>query len=725
MKIQRILLIAVIFVSAIVCGAPAAIDVSAQLEAIRSTPITSPQRSSREMLIANACLEGLCSVHFSHPEQTPQLVSRWYEAYFETLDPTKIFFLTTDIEEFRRYDGSLWNAKRRIVNLSFAFAVYNRLLERMREWVLYSAEQYDREHDFTVQESYQIYDDYRDAKWPNSPKEQRELWRKRVKNALLVEMLNQEERQANKEKEKETAAPKSKRPDFRTRSKKNLVNAFRRRADVEAIDILEFYLNAFAGLLDPHTGYMKPSTKEQFDISMSLSLEGIGATLTTRDSYTTIVSLVSGGPAAKDGHLKPGDRIIAVAQSPDEEPLDVVDMPLDKVVQRIRGPKGTSVYLHVLPEGAASEYVLKLVREEIVIKDAEAQSSIHKVKLDNGNDARILQIYLPSFYNDFEGYSLGNQKYKNATDDIVKLIRKAREGGSIDGMILDLRGNGGGSLEEAIRISGLFLRGGPVVQIKDSFGRMQVRRDRSRACEYDGPLMLMVDHLSASASEIVAACLQDTGRALVVGDHATHGKGTVQSVIDLDKTDILKNAAGLLQGKPSGAAKVTIGKFYRINGASTQEKGVIPDLVFPSFAEYMSTGEASLPNVLPWDEIRGSRFHRSTNVEQVLPALKKFTQEYMQSNNDFRKYVTEVETFRDFRKQNEVPLEINARRKYRNQDFHLVKMVRRYQPVRASDESEKDALKDEDEDLLADDPAKRKDVILELSLAVMGKFLQQ
>ena len=686
-----------------------ALDSVSRLAAVRQAKIVRGRPKSKDRRVARATVQTLLNWHYTGVRMTPQLSERWFQAFFDTLDYSHAYFLASDLEEFRSQAGAMMRSGG-APNLELAFQIYERFLQRMRAYVLFSAEELLKTPDFTVKESLPIYDDVRKIPWASDEAELKERWRKRVKDILLADRLNREEREAKASKTDKAGSPKM---DIVERTRRSLATVFLRRLEADTEEVTALYVNALASLLDPHSVYLPPSSKESFDIHMRLSLQGIGATLSTRDSYTTIVSLVPGGPAARDGHLKPGDRIIAVAQSAEEEPLDVVDMPLDKVVQRIRGPKGTSVYLTVLPKGSSSEYVLKLVREEVLLKDSEAQSSIHEVKLPGGGNARVVMIYLPSFYSDFSGAT-----GKSCSGDVAKLLRKAKAAGRVDGVVLDLRGNGGGSLDEAVRLCGLFLKGGgPVVQVRNQQGYLQSRKATADLFLYDGPLMVMVDRFSASASEIVAACLQDTGRALLVGDRSTHGKGSVQSLVDL--ANFPWQNPGLRLG---GCVKVTIGKFYRINGASTQERGVTPDIVYPSFLEWMGTGEAKLPNVLPWDECQGARFRKLPAVPRLRASLREVAAKAMRENASFQRYAAEVERYRRLREQKSLPLELEARRAYRREERALSRQMLHFQPKRESDD--RDALLDDDEEE-EEKNAPREDVVLDVSMQVMARLIAE
>ena len=661
--------------------------------------------------------------HVLRPQLTPALSSRWFNSYFETLDPAKIYFLQGDLDEFRAYEGALWDSRNN-VNVSFAFEVYRRLLGRVRQWALFSIEALDAPQDYTVDESIPLNVKTADLTWCATEAELKERWRRRVKNTLLADLLRQEK--AAREQQGKAEAKGGRRRDVRMRTKKTLVRSYQFRKAATANDILGYFLNALLGLCDPHTNYMTPAEKKSFDIHMSNSLQGAGFVLSQIDFYTTIMEIIPGGPAAKDGRLKPGDRILAVGQAEDAEPEDIMDMPLDEVVSRIRGPKGTPVFLTIQHQGASAETVVKIVRDEVVLKDSEPQSTIHLVDLPDGRSARVAQIYIPSFYCDIEARMKGKPDYRSTTMDTRRLLEEAMATGPLDGVILDLRGNGGGYLDEACSLSGLFLPGGPVVQAKMG-DNVEILQDPSgEQSFYDGPLVVLVDKLSASASEITAACLQDRGRALVCGDSATHGKGSMQMPLDLMNIRLVSGNTKLLgvdaegQVKRPGALKITNGRFYRVNGISTQAIGVTPDIVFPSFLDKMETGESSLPNVLPSDRIPSVRYQRFDTLDGLKEPLREQAAAYMAANPAFVRYAAEVERYGRLRQRRELPLEINARRAFRDEEEACLKQFRHYQPVRAKDSEKREHYKaedEEDEDEKEDED--KEDVVLAATLEVM------
>ncbi|MBR4416659.1 MAG: PDZ domain-containing protein, partial [Victivallales bacterium] len=489
------------------------------VEEILKRPPLAPHYTVRDLDLSIRVVQMLCQFHYTPGTIDTKRSSMWFNEYFRSLDYTRMYFLDSDIEEFRSYEtvlGDTTNVKRRV---DFALKVYERLLLRVQQWAIYSVAAVNAPHDFTLSESIQT--DYKNLPWCETMEELQDLWRRRVKNALLAEELAAEE-DAEKAKLKEEKGEEPEKKDIhllppKERLMRTYARTYKRRLEVESIEVMEIFLSSLAKTFDPHSVYMAPETKENFDIDLSLSLQGIGATLSTKDSYVVVVSVVPGGPADRDGRLKEGDRIVAVAQD-GAEPVDVIDMKLSRVVNQIRGKSGTKVHLTILEEGSNTPKLITITRDKVELKDAEAQSDVKTIKLPNGEDARVLVIYLPSFYADFGARNSGNKEYKSSSRDVRKLLEEGVKAGGIDGVVLDFRGNGGGSLDDAVNLAGLFFKDGPVVQVRDQQGRARHLTDKDKDVVYEGPLMVMVDHFSASASEIVTAALQDMGRALVVGD---------------------------------------------------------------------------------------------------------------------------------------------------------------------------------------------------------------
>ena len=576
----------------------------------------------------------------------------------------------------------------------------------------------DADHDFTLSES--IATDYKNLPWCETKEELQDLWRRRVKNALLSEELAAE-KDAEKAKLKKDGEEEEKKDIHllppKERLKRSYARTYKRRLEVESIEVMEIFLSSLAKTFDPHSVYMAPETKENFDIDLSLSLQGIGATLSTKDSYVYVVSVVPGGPADRDGRLKEGDRIVAVAQD-GAEPGDVIDMKLSRVVNQIRGKSGTKVHLTILEEGSNTPKQITIVRDKVELKDAEAQSDIKSIKLGNGKEARVLVIYLPSFYADFGARNSGNKEYKSSSRDVRKLLEEGVKNGGIDGVVLDFRGNGGGSLDDAVSLAGLFFKAGPVVQIRDQQGRTKHLTDKDKDVVYEGPLMVMVDHFSASASEIVTAALQDMGRALVVGDTTTHGKGTVQNAYDLDRA--FANRGVSLEGG-MGSLKLTIAKFYRINGQSTQVRGVTPDITFRSFADCMETREETLPYVLPWDEINATKYDKFTEVAGLKNELREKSQARIAQAPDFQEYLNDIDFYKQLREKKEVSLNKSERKAFLEDEEKASKMIQKFQAQRKNSRKKSRLNPNQKEEKIED----AHDLILDETLRIMGDYLMK
>ncbi len=533
-----------------------------------------PHRANRQAaLIMTRVME---KYHYKKVELDDAFSEKIFKRYLDTLDPNRSFFTAKDIERFQKYrhqfDDALHEAR-----LEGAFEIFRTYRHRVAERVDHALRLLKRGFDFTRDESYRF--DREDAPWPADEAALDELWRKRVKNDVLSLKL------AGKPMDK-----------IRKTLSQRYEGIKRRTFQLNANDVFQLFANAYAMSLEPHTGYMSPRSSENFDIGMRLSLEGIGAVLKTDNEYTVVQRTVPGGPAALNGELKRGDRIVGVAQGRDGKMVDIVGWRLQDVVQRIRGPKDSIVRLEVLPKGAIGDAKTKeitLVRNKVKLEDQAAKS---KVIEDIGglHGLRIGVIEIPTFYRDFATEARGDPDFRSTTRDVRKLLKKLR-GQKVDGIVIDLRGNGGGALSEAVELTGLFIPEGPVVQVRDSSGDVNIERDPDPKQVYSGPLAVLVDRNSASASEIFASAIQDYKRGLILGE-PTFGKGTVQTLIDLDR--FVPNRVGGL-----GRLRLTMAQFFRVNGGSTQYRGVVPDVPFPTVIEG-DYGERSYDNALPWAHIK-------------------------------------------------------------------------------------------------------------------------
>ncbi|MRF43401.1 tail-specific protease [Pseudomonas plecoglossicida] len=509
--------------------------------------------------------------HYSKPPLDDARSVIIYDSYIKLLDPARSYFTAADIAEFDKWKTQ-FDDFLKSGNLDPGFTIYKRYLDRVKQRLDFALAELNKgvdKIDFNVKETLLI--DRKDAPWMKNQAELDDLWRKRVKDEVLRQKI------AGKE-------PKQIQETLTKRYKNQLSRLDQTRAE----DIFQAYINTFAQSYDPHTNYLSPDNAENFDINMSLSLEGIGAVLQSDNDQVKIVRLVPAGPAAKTKQVAPADKIIGVAQG-NKEMVDVVGWRLDEVVKLIRGPKGSVVRLEIIPaSNAPSDQTSKIVsitREAVKLEEQAAKKSVLKLKQD-GRDYKLGIIEIPAFYLDFKAYRAGDPEYKSTTRDVKKLLTELQKE-KVDGVVIDLRNNGGGSLQEATELTSLFIEKGPTVLVRNSDGRVDVLEDENPGAFYKGPLALLVNRLSASASEIFAGAMQDYHRALIIGGQ-TFGKGTVQTIQPLNH----------------GELKLTLAKFYRVSGQSTQHQGVLPDIDYPSIIDTKEIGESALPEAMPWDTIR-------------------------------------------------------------------------------------------------------------------------
>lgn len=573
--------------------------------------------------------------HYRRATVDDSTSSLMLDGYLDALDGNRQYFLAADIEEFETWRTRLDDAVKR-GQLDPVFDIYIRYLERARGRLEYALAQLDREHDFTADEDFMF--DRSGEPWPASEAELDDLWRKRVKNDALGLILTDKTWDEARE-------------ILRGRYEQVL----KRFAQVKSDDVFETFMNAFANTMDPHTSYYSPRNSEEYRIQMSLNYDGIGATLQIQDEYVAVINVIEGGPAALDGTLKPKDRIIGVGQGEDGEIVDVVGWRLDEVVDMIRGPGGTTVRLQILPGGAAPgspPSVIPLVRDKVKLEAQAARKDRIEVQRD-GKLHRIGVITVPSFYQDYNARASGAREYTSTTADVRRLALELVDEG-IDGLVLDLRNNGGGHLSEATAMTGLFLPGGPIVQLRDTSGRVEVLEEQASGPVYDGPLAVLVNRFSASASEIFAAAIQDYGRGVVIGQQ-TYGKGTVQNLYPLDRY-----APGA--DPRFGQLTLTIGKYYRVTGESTQHRGVVPDIVVPSPVDTHMVGESSRKTALPWDQIRGTSFTPEGKLDEAISMLTVEHGRRRAADPDFRFLLGDIAAIDDRRSRKSVSLNIDTRR---------------------------------------------------------------
>jgi carboxyl-terminal processing protease len=579
-------------------------------------------------------VEMLNDLHYQHRTLDGALSSQIFDRYFKDLDGQHAYFLASDVQSFEPYRRTFDMALKK-GDLKIAFQIYNRYQQRVAERlnfvVALLAKGVDK-IDFNTDETLLV--DREKSPWLTTHAELDNLWSKRLKaSALGLRLAGKNNADIQK--------------TLTKRYKSQLNNLYRTKSD----DAFQVFMNSFTETYDPHTEYFSPRTEENFNINMSLSLEGIGAVLQNDDEFTKVVRLVPAGPADKGGQLKTGDRIVAVAQG-DQEFVDVVGWRIDEVVDRIRGAKGTTVRLQVIPAGTVDETrtkTISIVRNTVKLEDQAAQKKIITIK--RGDETlRIGVIKLPAFYADFQAMQAGDPNYRSTTRDVKQLITELKAE-KINGLVLDLRNNGGGSLSEANSLVGLFIGTGPTVQVKNANGKVEVLGDPDPSVTYAGPLAVIVNRLSASATEIFAGAIQDYGRGLVVGS-TTFGKGSVQSLRDLDY----------------GQLKLTEAKFYRITGASTQHAGVAPDVSFPNIYDNTEIGEAALQNAMPWDTIPSARYFPYQDFSKRLSALRTASATRQAADPDFRYLNETIALASELKKQKTVSLN-ETKRKQEKQDL--------------------------------------------------------
>lgn len=550
----------------------------------------------------------LHSRHYRDQRFDDELSARFLDGYIDSLDPARMFFYEKDIAGFRK-NATKFDDFFKSGDLEAGYEIYSIYRQRVISHLEFSLEAVrDKKIDFAFTTDDELLLDREELPWPSTRAEAEDIWFKRVKLSLLNLKL------AGKTLD-----------EARETVEKRFKNQLNRIQQQNSTDVFETLVNALTLLYDPHTNYWSPRTSENFNINMSLSLEGIGAVLQSEDEFTKVVRLVTGGPAEKQGQLKPTDRIVGVAQGDDGEVIDVIGWRLDEVVQLIRGPKDTVVKLEVLPadavEGATK--VVKIARARVKLEDQAAQKAVFELATEEKR-YKIGVINLPTFYIDFEAYNNRDPNYKSSTRDVERLLGELQKE-NVDGVILDLRNNGGGSLREATQLTDLFIDQGPVVQIRSPDGRV-ARHNRSlKKAAYRGPLIVMVNRLSASASEIFAGAIQDYGRGLIVGSQS-FGKGTVQSVTPLKE----------------GRLKLTESKFYRVSGDSTQHRGVIPDIAMPILIDTDEVGESAYDNALPWDKIHAVNHDSYFSIASMIPHLKALHDKRATTDPDFRYLLDQV-----------------------------------------------------------------------------------
>jgi carboxyl-terminal processing protease len=563
---------------------------------------------------------------------------RIFEHYLKALDPEKIIFVQADIDAFGDARRAL-GAETEQGDLRHPFSIFRIYASRAAERMAYARELLKEDFDFTTSERFPVNRDK--APFAASDDEVRDLWRKRVKNDWLqLELAGKDA------------------PAIRAELDKRYAKLAHRIANTKSNDVFKVYMDAVATAVDPHTDYFAPAEAANFEISMKLSLFGIGAVLHDKDEYVTIREIMPGGPAALSA-LKTGDRIVAVGQGTDGSMIDVVGMRLEEVVDLIRGPENTTVRLDVLPADAGPDgkrELVTLVRNKISVEQQAAKKSV--ITTGQGDNARRVGIIsLPAFYQDFDARRKGDKDFRSATRDVLRLLMELKSE-NVDGVLIDLRNNGGGSLEEAVALTGLFIGTGPVVQERNAQGQVRVDSSTRPLPLWEGPMGILINRGSASASEIFAAAIQDHGRGAIIGE-SSYGKGTVQTIIDLDR--IAQN------DKPQlGELKMTIAQFFRVNGGTTQLRGVVPDIGFPPISDMERIGESSFDNALPWAKVKPAGYARAGGLGEVLPVLKQRHASRVAQDKDFQYLVEDIAELKAQRKAADITLNEAERMKERS-----------------------------------------------------------
>jgi carboxyl-terminal processing protease len=631
--------------------------------------------TEQQKITYQTALQFVGSYHYAKPQINDDFSSKAFDNYIENMDASRVYFLKEDIDRFEQYryklDDGIFTG-----DVEPAFDIFNTYQKRLMDRIQYALSLLKLPMDFSKVDSFEINRDK--SPYCLNYAEYDKLWQRKV----LFECL---QAKGNKN---DTA--KKYIEDVRKRYENLLKYAGKTKGD----DIFQIYMNALLEVADPHTNYFSPRTAEDFNQSMSLSLEGIGAQLQTENEYTKIREIIKGGPADKSKQLFAGDKIIAVAQGKDSDVVNVIDWRIDDVVSLIRGKKGTAVRLKIIPSSEPnSTKLVDLLRDKIVLEDQSAKCSIKEFSR-NGKKFKVGVVNIPTFYIDFAAASRGETNYKSTTRDVKKLIDSLQQQ-KVQGIVIDLRNNGGGSLQEAIELTGLFIKRGPVVQVKYADGNRKVEQDMDPAIYYDGPLTVLVNRFSASASEIFAAAIQDYNRGIIVGER-TFGKGTVQNMVDL-------NEFIQYNGKKLGQVKLTIAKFYRVNGGSTQHKGVTPDIELPSVYADSKFGEDASKYALPWDQIEEAPIENVGTVTAMRAKLKAEHDVRMKTNPEYAYLMEDIKDFKQAEDEQYVTL---------NEEVYKAELAEREARKKQREEARKkdrkntkdnpDLILEESEQLIAD-----------------------
>jgi len=618
------------------------------------------QPDEQQSLVCKTVAELISNYNYKKVPLNDSISEVVYNRYIKLLDESHNYLLASDIADFDKYKRGLADDMKS-GNLNNVFYIFNVYQKEYIKHINYSIAQLDDNFDFDKNEMFTY--DRTNLPWVASQSEMDNLWKMRVK----YDMLNLKLANSDLGKDKETL-------------RKRYENLLTQANKLNNQDVFQLFMDAFTEAIDPHTNYFNPANAANFNIDMSRQLEGIGASLLTENEYITIKAIIPGGPADKSKQIGVDDRIVGVAQGKDGEFQNVIGWRIENAIALIRGHKGTIVRLELLPKGSSvgsKPRIVEMVREKIILKDESAKSEIRTYN-NNGKTIKIGVISVPAFYIDFNDYKSGNPNYKSTTHD-VKLILDSLKQQNVDGIVMDLRENGGGSLMEAIELTGLFIKTGPVVQVRNSNDQIEVDKDEDPSITYSGPLAILVDRFSASATEIFSGAIQDYGRGLIIGTQ-TYGKGSVQNAIDLDKEiPSLREKLAALVGKSNkavstgsqsifGQLNLTIAKFYRITGNSTQHKGVTPDIQFPSVIPMDKYGEDTEPSAMPFDVIAKSDYTKVGDFTAVIPQLKKLHDQRMESSASYKYLLEDIADFKTHEAEKSITLNEQQLKKQRDAD---------------------------------------------------------
>ncbi len=657
-------------------------------------PVLAPQKQQEQA--AQLSAQFLTRYSYRPVALDDSLSVKIMDRFIKSLDPDRMIFLQSDINTFMADSTKIDDAIKK-EDLKLPFSIFNVYEQRIVDRMTYARDLLKKGFDFTAQEDYALVRD--DKPWPQSEAESNDLWRKRVKaDWLRLKLGGQTE------------------ATIRDTLDKRYKNALERAYKYKSDDVFQSFMDAYSTSIDPHTDYFGATASADFDISMKLSLVGIGAVLQERDDYTTIRELVPGGPAQLSGKLAVGDRITGVGQGADGPIKEVMGTRLDEVVQLIRGEKDSIVRLDILPADAGADgghRVISLVRDKISLEKQAAKKTVLPVK-DGDVTRKVGVITLPAFYEDFEARRKGDKDYRSASRDVAKLLTELKQD-NVDGVLIDLRNNGGGSLAEAIDLTGLFVGKGPVVQQRGADGKVEVQSDDLPTPAWTGPVGVLINRGSASASEIFAAAIQDYGRGVIIGE-PSFGKGTVQTVVNLDQ--VARN------DKPKfGELKLTIAQFFRVNGGTTQLRGVTPDIALPGLSDPKTFGETSYDNALPWTQIKPARYKQAGNLKVELPKLQALHDKRVESDPDFQRLIEDVAELKAQRDKGVISLNEADRRKELTARENRLKS--RAQLDDGVDTTNDDGLQSNERSLTADIALenarkKAKDVLLNEATAILS-----